>query len=118
MQDFRELKMWKRALVLTKAIYKASATFPSVEQHGLVSQMRSAAVSIMSNIAEGRGRGSDADFARFLRIAMGSTMETHSCVIISAELGFLTIAQRDALETEISVVRRILLAFIGSLRRS
>ncbi|HEX6837928.1 MAG TPA: four helix bundle protein, partial [Polyangia bacterium] len=90
MQDFRDLKVWQRAHELTLAIYRATATFPSEERFGLTSQMRRSAASVPANIAEGRCRGSDADFGRFLRVALGSAAETEYHLILAGDLGLLT----------------------------
>ena len=75
MQDFKKLKVWERGHHLALAIYKTTARFPKEELYGLTSQMRRAAASIVSKIAEGRGRAGGADFARFLHMATGSAYE-------------------------------------------
>ena len=75
MKDFKELKVWEKAHKLAVAIYKATLTFPKTEVYGLTSQMRRAGVSIPANIAEGCGRRSEVEFARFLQIAMGSSYQ-------------------------------------------
>jgi hypothetical protein len=76
MRDFRQFEVWRKAEDLVLDVYRESAAFPVAEQYGLTSQLRRAVVSITANIAEGSGRGSDQDFARFLDIAMGSVAET------------------------------------------
>jgi four helix bundle protein len=75
MKDFRELKVWQKSHQLTLDIYKATAPFPKDEQYGITSQIRRAAASVAANIAEGCCRGTDADFARFLQIAISSASE-------------------------------------------
>jgi len=75
MKDFRELKVWEKAHQLTLEVYKATTIFPKDELYGLTSQIRRACASIPANIAEGCGRRGDAEFARFLGIAMGSASE-------------------------------------------
>ncbi len=72
MQDFRQLKVWEKAHQLTLTVYSVTRSFPKDELYSVSSQMRRAAASIPTNIAEGCGRGSDADFARFIQIALGS----------------------------------------------
>jgi len=74
-KDFRKLKVWEKSHHLTLAVYKATALFPKDELYGLTSQIRRSGVSIAANIAEGCGRAGDAEFARFLQIAMGSASE-------------------------------------------
>ena len=75
MQDFRQLKVWRKAHSLALAIYKGTVRFPRTELYGLTSQIRRACVSIPANIAEGCGRGGDPELGRFLQIAMGSASE-------------------------------------------
>jgi four helix bundle protein len=78
MKDFRTLAVWEKAHHFTLAIYRLSKTFPKEELFGLTSQIRRAAASIPTNIAEGCGRSTDPDFARFLQIAFGSACEVES----------------------------------------
>ena len=75
MQDFRQLRVWQLAHELTLDVYRITKSFPKDEQYGLTSQLRRCSSSIAANIAEGCGRGSDSEFARFLQIAMGSACE-------------------------------------------
>ncbi len=75
MQDFRNLEVWQRAYALALDVYRASRQFPREEIYSLTSQVRRCSISIPSNIAEGCGRQTDADFKRFLHIAMGSAAE-------------------------------------------
>ena len=75
MKDFRKLKVWEKAHQLTLKIYKVTEKYPREELYGLISQIRRAAVSIPTNISEGCVGSSDADFARFLYITLGSTSE-------------------------------------------
>lgn len=89
MKDFRNLLVWERAHKLTIDIYNISRDFPKEEIYGLTSQLRRAASSIPTNIAEGCGRGSNADFARFLQISMGSASETEYLILLCRELGYI-----------------------------
>jgi len=81
--SFKELIVWQRAMELAQQIYRVSRDFPSSEQYGLTSQMRRSAVSIPSNIAEGRKRGTRKDFMQFLRIADGSAAELETQIILA-----------------------------------
>jgi four helix bundle protein len=88
-ETYRDLEAWKLAIRLTKFIYRASEKFPQEERFGLTSQVRRAAVSVASNIAEGWGRGTTSDYARFLRMARGSIFEVETQIVIARELGFI-----------------------------
>jgi four helix bundle protein len=88
MKDFRQLKVWEKAHHLALEVYKATAIFPKEELYGLTSQLRRAGVSIPTNIAEGCGRNTDAYFARFLQIAMGSASETEYEIILAFDWDF------------------------------
>jgi len=84
--SFRDLKIWQKGLEITREIYLLTKELPKEEIFGLVSQMRRAAVSIPSNIAEGRGRSSRRDFAQFLHVAIGSMAELETQLIIVRDL--------------------------------
>jgi four helix bundle protein len=86
---FEKLDVWQRAISFATGIYRDTARFPADERFGLTTQMRRAAVSISSNIAEGSSRSSDSDFARYLEIAFGSLMEIVSQAVIAKNEGFL-----------------------------
>jgi len=89
MKDFRSLVVWEKSHRLVLEIYGLIPSFPKDERYGLVDQIRRAAVSIPANIAEGCARGSDADFARFIQIAMGSASELEYELLLAKELGFV-----------------------------
>lgn len=88
-RKYQDLRVWNNAMQLVEYVYRLTSNYPDSEKYGLVSQMRRAAVSIPSNIAEGNGRGSDKDYRRFLTIARGSLMELETQTILSARLGFI-----------------------------
>jgi four helix bundle protein len=90
MQDFRNLKVWQRAHALTLDIYRATEAFPQREIYGLTSQIRRAGASMGANIAEGCGRGGDAELRRFLLIAMGSASELEYHLLLARDLGVLS----------------------------
>jgi four helix bundle protein len=87
-QSFRELRVWQQAIELTMQIYTITNGFPKHEVYGLVSQMRRAAVSVPSNIAEGSARGSRKDFRQFVKIARGSKCELQTQLLIAKRLGY------------------------------
>src|SRR5512133_1836698 len=116
MKDFRQLKVWERSHQLTLEVYKATKNFPKEELYGLTSQIRRASMSIPTNIAEGCGRYTDADFARFLQISMGSACETEYQLLLSCELGFLSKDQYDKLNTDATEVKRMLASLLKTLR--
>ncbi len=116
MQDFRELKVWQKAHAATLAVYRATEAFPVTERYGLTSQMRRAAASISANIAEGCGRGSDADFARFLHIALGSASELEYFALLARDLAFLTEPDHDQILAGAQEVKRMLSALIARLK--
>ncbi len=108
--------MWQRAHALTLSVYEATRSFPKEEIYGLTSQVRRAASSIAANIAEGCGRDSDADFKRFLQIAMGSATELDYHLVLAHDLKFLDDAVYRELVVGVSEVKRMLAAFIVRLR--
>ncbi len=116
MKDFRQLKVWEKSHQLALAVYKATKEFPKEELYGLTSQVRRASMSIPTNIAEGCGRNTDAEFARFLQIAMGSASETEYQLLLSYDLGFLNQEQYDKLNIDISEVKRMLASLLKTLR--
>lgn len=86
---FEKLEVWQKAIIFADRIYAVTRSFPEDERFGLMSQMRRAAVSVSSNIAEGSGHSSDKDFARFVEIAYGSLMEVVSQLRLSLRQSFL-----------------------------
>lgn len=105
-RDFRDLRVWQDAISLVEEVYKASASFPREELYGVVSQMRTAAVSIPSNIAEGQSREHLTEYLHFLSIAIGSSAELQTQVIIAERLGFLRSDGVSQLQERIESVRR------------
>lgn len=115
MGDYRDLEAWKSSQELAVAIYRLTARFPASERFGLTSQMRRAAVSIMSNIAEGSGRGTDAQFASFLRISRGSLHELESQCLLSIQLSFSSAEAAQALLKLSDRTGRLLYGLLQSL---
>ena len=89
MFNFEKLIVWERGIDLANIVYSVTRSFPDAERFGLTSQMRRAAVSISSNIAEGSSRASKVDFARFVEIAAGSVFELVSQAVVSKKQGFV-----------------------------
>lgn len=117
MQDFRKIKAWEKAHQVVLEVYRVTATYPNSEIYGLTSQTRRAAVSVTANIAEGCGRGSDADFARHLQIAIGSAFEVDSLLITARDLGFLLPTYYSPLDEKVQEMKRMLNAFLQTVRR-
>ncbi len=112
--DYKDLIVWRKSMDLAEQVYLVSDHLPKAELYGLVSQMRRAAVSIPSNIAEGNGRYSDKEFLRYLSIANGSLKEVETQLYISVRLKYLTEAQiQDVLKMCDSAAR-----LINGLRKS
>ncbi|HWP39872.1 MAG TPA: four helix bundle protein [Tepidisphaeraceae bacterium] len=113
-RNYRDLHAWQKAMDLCERVYRASQDLPQHEIYGLRLQMRRAAVSMPSNIAEGQGRGSDKDWSRFLSIAYGSLRELETQVLIAERLGYLDSATAESLMVLASEVGRL----INGLRRT
>jgi four helix bundle protein len=89
LKNYKELKVWEKSYQLCLEVYRITQEFPKIEIYGLVSQMRRAALSIPSNIAEGYGRKSITEYLRFLYIAYGSVCELETQIMLSGDLGYL-----------------------------
>ena len=116
MKDFRQLKVWEKSHQLALSVYKATKEFPKEELYGLTSQIRRASMSIPTNIAEGCGRNTDKEFARFLQIAMGSASETEYQLILARDLEFLPTNSYEKLHSEVEEVKRMLASLLKTLR--
>lgn len=113
---FEKLQVWQRAVALADMIYELTEHFPKDERFGLTNQMRRAAISISSNIAEGCSRSSDIEFARFIEIAYGSLMEVMSQAFVAERRGFLGKEQLAQLKSETGEVARMLSGLRESLK--
>ncbi len=116
MRDFRDIQAWHKAHALTLAVYRATELLPREEKYGLVSQMRRSAASVPTNIAEGCGRNSEAELARFMEISMGSACELEYQLLLSYELGYLLQADYQKLNLATIEVKKMLAPFIRRLR--
>lgn len=116
MRSFKELKVWSKAHECALETYRVTKGFPKEEIYGLTSQLRRAASSIPTNIAEGSGRSSEKDFARFLTIAAGSASEAEYLLILSQDLNYLNSDTAVSLRTKIRETRKMLSGFINKLK--
>jgi four helix bundle protein len=110
----RDLNVWKEAMDLVRNVYSLTKGFPKEEIHGLVSQMRRAAVSIPSNIAEGAARSSHKEFIRFLYVALGSLAELETQLLISKDLGF---TDSGEIYEDVHRIRKMLIGLIEYLKK-
>lgn len=117
MKDFRTLKVWEKSHQFTLKIYSLSRNFPKDELFGLISQIRRASSSIAINIAEGCGRGSDTDFARFLQISMGSASETEYLIMLCADLEYVPNDSKETLLLEVQELKMMLASLIKTIRK-
>ena len=115
MHNFKELKVWKAAMLLSKTIFEITRDFPQSERFGLISQMTRAAVSIPSNIAEGCGRKSDKELYQFLSIAVGSSFELETQLILAKEFNYITEETLQLISIQIIEVQKMLYGFQKSL---
>ena len=116
MKDFRQLQVWQKAHSIVLEIYQVTADFPKEERFGLISQIRRASVSVPSNIAEGCGRGGDAELARFLQIAMGSDSEIEYQLLLSNDLRYMKVMDYERLAGMVIEVKKMLASFINRLK--
>lgn len=115
MKSFKELKVWQKGIELVEIVYRITASFPKEEKYGLRAQMRNAAVSIPSNIAEGHLRKTAKDFKQFLSIARGSCAELETQTIISYRLGFIQEDDFSSLSQKIQELSKMLSSFYSKL---
>ncbi|MCG2460797.1 four helix bundle protein [Flavobacteriaceae bacterium F89] len=115
MRDFRKYKVWELGLEITLSMYKITLSFPQEEIYGITSQLRRAAYSIPSNIAEGCRRESDAEFKRFLMISQGSSSELGNFSILANGLGYIDDSIYSQLNDNINKVKRSLNNLIQKL---
>ena len=114
LKNYKELKVWQRSYQLCLKIYKVTKIFPKEERYGLTSQIRRSAVSIPSNIAEGYGRKTTADYIRYLYISYGSVCELETQILLSMDLGYIDSAIIEKIKDEIQQIERMLKGLIKS----
>ena len=116
LKDFKELKVWVKAHLMALDVYKATKSFPAEEIYGLTSQMRRAGASVPTNIAEGCGRGSDAELGRFMSISMGSASELEYLVLLSKDLNYFNELEYNDLSVKVTEIKKMLASFIKKIK--
>jgi four helix bundle protein len=114
-KDFRELKVWQKAHDLTLAVYRVTAAFPREELYGLTSQLRRASASVAANLSEGCGRNTDAEFARYCSIAMGSASELEYHLLLARDLQLFKPGEYEELAPRATELKRMLTALLQKL---
>jgi len=116
MKDFQNLAVWQKAHALTLKIYQLSTAFPKEEMFGITSQIRRSSASIGANIAEGCGKSTDAEFARFLQIAFGSACETEYHLILARDLDHINSIAYPQVNGDLIEVKRMLASLISKVK--
>jgi len=116
MQNYKDLKVWRKGHELTLKIYKTTRSFPEEELYALISQMRRSSCSIPTNIAEGCGRSGKKDLCRFLEIAIGSANELEYQILLAKDLKYLGIKRFQDLTQDTISIRKMLYSFIKKVR--
>jgi len=111
MHNFKELDIWQESKNLCVLVYKLTLDFPKSEMYGLTSQINRAVISIPSNIAEGAGRGTDKDFSRFISMALGSSFELETQLIIALEINYVDKVTFDNLVNKLNTIQKKLVNF-------
>ena len=114
--NFKNLQVWQKARVLNKEIYQITQAFPDDERFGLISQLRRASISVMSNVSEGSGRKTAKDFGHFITMSYGSALEIENLLIASLDLGYLSNETFKTLEDKINEVQRMLNGLANSIK--
>jgi four helix bundle protein len=116
-KSYRDLDVWKKAMDLAREVYKVTAKFPTEERFGLTNQIRRAAVSVPSNLAEGHARATAADFSRFISISMGSVAELETQLLLSADLGYLGNNDLERLLSDLDIAGKMLRGLSKAIAR-
>jgi len=115
--SYKDLRVWKQSVDLALEIYRQTQNFPKHEQYGLISQLRRAAVSVPSNIAEGKGRSSDKELILFLHHSRGSLLEVETQLLIARELAYLEEPKAKHLLDQVENLAKALNALINALKK-
>jgi four helix bundle protein len=118
MRNYKDRQVWEKAHKLTLAVYKGTQDFPKEERFGLPSQIRRSSASIPANLAEGCGRRSDGEMARFIQISMGSGAELSYHLLLARDLGLLKNTQYSNLDSELGEVMRMLSSLSQKIRNA
>lgn len=118
LRSYKELVAWQQGIALVSEIYRVTQGFPKQEMYGLTNQVRRAAVSIPSNIAEGQGRLSRGEFRQFLGHARGSIFELESQILIARNLGYLVVGDAESLFQRITELAKVLNGLLRALEHS
>lgn len=118
MRDFRKYNVWEQSHLLTLEVYRVTRTFPTEEKYGLTSQLRRACSSIPTNIAEGCGKLSEKDFARFLGISFGSASETGYLILLTRDLAYLDLERYENIQIELVSIKKQLFQLIKKLNEN
>lgn len=114
---YKDLEAWQLSIALVVEVYRGTASFPREEMFGLTSQMRRVAVSVASNIAEGKGRFSDRELAQFLAVARGSVFEIETQIVIALKLGLIANNEASKLSNRCAEVGRLLNGLIRAVKK-
>ena len=117
MQDFKNLLVWQKSHACVLLVYGLTKRFPDDERYGLTSQLRRSVASIPANLAEGCGRGSDQDFARFVQIAMGSAAEVEYHLLLTRDLKYISQDESASASASIEEVKRMLASLLKTIRK-
>jgi four helix bundle protein len=115
MRNYRDLQVWKKAHDLTLELYRVSQRFPRKEMYGITGQLRRAAVSIGANLAEGYGRRTSNELARFVRVAMGSASELDYHILLCRDIGLMSSDAFSISTAKLTEVRKMLTSFLQSV---
>lgn len=116
MNKFKQLNVWQKSIGLPTEIYQATESLPNIEKFGLISQINRCTVSIPSNIAEGAGRNSPKEFKQFLGIAIGSSFELETQLIISKNIGYISEEKLNNLTVQLTEIQSMLIGLRKSLK--
>ena len=117
MKNYKDLIVWKKAHALVLSVYRYTSVFPKIEQYHLTSQLRRAATSVPTNLAEGSGKFTQADFARYIQISLGSAHEMEYLTFLSYELGYINDGQYKLLHEQTSEVKAMLIGLVNKVRK-